>query len=167
MRFSCLGILGALLLSSASLHAEDIHWKKLDDAMSESARSHKPVFLMIHAKWCGYCRKMESITFRDPEVSRLLATKFTDSKLDGEGSAQLRWPPKKAISEAEIAYSLGVRGYPTLIFFRHDRKELARISSYLNPVQMKALLNAVLSYDASGALDKGVDFEHWYAVHQR
>lgn len=143
-----------------------LRWKKLDDAMDESVRTRKPVFLMIGAKWCGYCHKMDAVTFRDPQISRLLATRFSNAKMDGEGETMLRWPPKKAVSEAEIAYGMGIRGFPTLVFFRHDRRELARISSYLDPTQMKVLLDAILAYDASGALDKGIDFERWFQAHQ-
>jgi thioredoxin-related protein len=143
-----------------------LRWKKLDDAMDEAVRTRKPVFLMIGAKWCGYCHKMDAVTFRDPQVSRLLATRFSNAKMDGEGETMLRWPPKKAVSEAEIAYGMGIRGFPTLVFFRHDRRELARISSYLDPTQMKVLLDAILAYDASGALDKGIDFERWFQAHQ-
>jgi thioredoxin-related protein len=105
---------------------------------------------------------MDATTFRDPAVAKLLASKFSSARLDGESESTVRWPPKKAISEASIAQGFGIRGFPTLLFLRPDRKELARISSYLPANQMKALLEAVLAYDASGSLDKGVDFESWY-----
>jgi thioredoxin-related protein len=139
-----------------------VAWKKLDDALDEGIKTKRPVFVMVHAPWCGYCRKMDATTFRDPAVVKLLASKFASSRLDGESESTVRWPPKKAVSEAEIAQSMGIRGFPTLLFLRPDRKELARISSYLPANQMKVLLEAVLAYNASGALDKGVDFESWY-----
>jgi len=144
-----------------------VRWKKLDDAMEESARTRKPVFTMVHAPWCGYCRKMDATTFRDPEIVKILGSKFVPSRLDGESENTVRWPPKKAVSEAEIAQGLGIRGFPTLVFFRHDRKELMRISSYLPAADMKKVLDAVLAYDASGALDKGIDFDRWYDASQR
>lgn len=172
MRLSSLFLGLSLALAGNAVAAESgpqpasatsaVAWKKLDDALDEGIKTKRPVFVMVHAPWCGYCRKMDATTFRDPAVVKLLASKFASARLDGESESTVRWPPKKAVSEAEIAQSMGIRGFPTLLFLRPDRKELARISSYLPANQMKVLLEAVLAYDASGALDKGVDFESWY-----
>jgi thioredoxin-related protein len=171
MRLSSL-LLGIGLALACAHAAEDfgpqtsastgtVAWKKLDDAMDEGFRTKRPVFVMVHAPWCGYCRKMEATTFRDPAVTKLLATHFVSAKLDGESDNTVRWPPKRAVSEADIAQAFRIQGFPTLLFLRSDRKELARVSSYLPANQMKMLLNAVLAYDASGSLDKGVDFDTW------
>ena len=179
MKFTRLLALGGALLLSGTACAEygpqtpaavvnsPVRWKKLDDAMEESAKTRKPVFTMVHAPWCGYCRKMDATTFRDPEVAKLLNTKFLASRLDGESESTVRWPPKKAVTEAEIAQGLGIRGFPTLVFFRHDSKELMRLSSYLPAADMKKVLDAVALYDASGALDKGIDFDRWFESSQR
>jgi thioredoxin-related protein len=173
MRLSSLFLGMGLALAALPAHAAQsgpqplaatgsVAWKKLDDAMDDALKSKRPVFVMVHAPWCGYCRKMDATTFRDPTIVRMLAAKFSSSRLDGESESTVRWPPRKAVTEAEIAQKVfGVSGFPTLLFLRSDRKVLARISSYLPADQMKMLLEAVLAFDASGQLDKGVDFDTW------
>lgn len=172
MRLSSLFLGLSLALAGVTVAAESgpqpaaatgaVAWKKLDDALDDAGKRKRPVFVMVHAPWCGYCRKMDATTFRDPSVVKLLESRFSPSRLDGESESTVRWAPRKAVAESEIAQRVyGVRGFPTLLFLRHDRKEIARISSYLPANQMKMLLNAVLAYDASGSLDRGVDFDSW------
>lgn len=171
MRLSSLFLGLSLALAGGAVAAEvgpqpaaatgAVAWKKLDDALDDAGKRKRPVFVMVHAPWCGYCRKMDATTFRDPSVTKLLDAKFSSSRLDGESESTVRWAPRKAVAEAEIAQLYGIRGFPTLLFLRHDRKEIARISSYLPADQMKMLLNAVLAYDASGSLEKGVNFDSW------
>ena len=171
MRLSSLFLGLSLALAGVAVAAESgpqpaaatgaVAWKKLDDALDDAGKRKRPVFVMVHAPWCGYCRKMDATTFRDPSVTKLLDAKFSSARLDGESESTVRWAPRKAVAEAEIAQLYGIRGFPTLLFLRHDRKEIARISSYLPADQMKMLLNAVLAYDASGSLEKGVNFDSW------
>lgn len=175
MRLSSLFLGLALALGSAATAgdfgpqksaATSVGWKKLDDALDEAGRQKRPVFVMVHAPWCGYCRKMDATTFRDPSVVKLLGSRFASARLDGESEETVRWAPRKAVTESEIAQRVyGVRGFPTLLFLRPDRKEIARISSYLPANQMKMLLEAVLAYNASGDLEKGISFDDWLEKH--
>ncbi len=48
--------------------------KVLEDAYALAAKENKNVFVLFHASWCGWCRKMD-MSMNDPSVSSF----FTDN----------------------------------------------------------------------------------------
>src|SRR5690348_12948135 len=51
-----------------------IHWENWsDDLFARAKREHKFVYLDLEAVWCHWCHVMDDITFRDPDVVRLMA----------------------------------------------------------------------------------------------
>lgn len=130
---------------SARAETRMVGWLPLDKALQQAKARRQPVFLMVYAQWCGYCAKLDRSTFTDPEVARLLNTRFAPSRLDAEGSQQLVLG-KDSVAESTVARELGVQGFPTLVFFDPDGKELGRIPSYLGADEMKDALNQTLAF---------------------
>lgn len=76
-----------------------------DEALAESERTGKPIFVDAYAVWCGPCKWMNKNVFSDAEVALFYNQNFVNYKFDmekGEGPAFRR---KYAIS-----------GYPTLLY---------------------------------------------------
>lgn len=54
---------------------DNIDWKTLTDAKTESDASGKPIMLIIHKSWCGACKALKPKFGASPEVAKL-AEKF-------------------------------------------------------------------------------------------
>lgn len=98
-----------------------------EEAQAKAAEEGKFLVVDGFTTWCGPCRRMSSITFKDERVGKFYNQHFINYKLDmekGEGPAFRR--------------KYGVRGYPTVIYFDSATKELSRFSGYRNPLQFLA-----------------------------
>jgi thioredoxin-like negative regulator of GroEL len=75
---------------------------------SEDGKVRRPIVLTFSARWCGWCRKMDSTTFQDPAVDEL-AKQFLFVKVDSEG-------------DPALAARFQVRGLPhTFVLDGNDR----------------------------------------------
>src|SRR6516164_4561670 len=63
--------------------AEALHWRTdYNTARKEAAEKGLPLLIEIGTDECFYCRKLESVTFRDPAVAAMLAGDFVPLKVD-------------------------------------------------------------------------------------
>ena len=93
----------------------------------ELGRSQKRVVAAYFtAAWCGYCRKMESVSFADSEV-KSYASKFVWVKIDID-------------TEPAYAQMFGVRGVPAFGFLNIRGELLEMAGGYRSPGQFVELL---------------------------
>ncbi len=104
-----------------SAHAgEAISWESAWDAAMERAKKEKkPVLVDFYADWCVWCKTLDSTTYKDPAVAKLLAEKMVPLKVDVDHGGR------------ELARRWGVSGLPTILVLSPDGKELGRIPGYL------------------------------------
>ncbi|MBL4684883.1 MAG: thioredoxin family protein [Nannocystaceae bacterium] len=49
---------------------EHIAWRHLGEGLAEAKSSGRPVMLVVHASWCGQCKRLKPV-FQDKELSEL------------------------------------------------------------------------------------------------
>jgi thioredoxin-related protein len=73
------------LSSTGQIFGQDtIKWldiTELEDAMALEA---KPVFFDVYTSWCGWCKRMDATTFKNPEVVAAINKNFHPVKFNGE-----------------------------------------------------------------------------------
>jgi thioredoxin-related protein len=55
--------------------------KILDSAVREADTSHRAVFIIFHASWCGWCKKLDAV-LDSPDVKRLIDENYVVVRLD-------------------------------------------------------------------------------------
>lgn len=113
-------VLAALAGGAVPLAAETrggVDW--LSDyqmALEEAAMTRRPVLLTFYTGWCGWCRKLEATTFRDPAFQDL-ARLMVPVRVDAE-------------KERGLAALFRVTGYPTTIVVSRRGQEVGRLIGY-------------------------------------
>jgi thiol:disulfide interchange protein len=120
-------------VEAVSSHTAHLDWEKSwDSAFSRAKSEGKPVLVSFEADWCVWCKKLESITYRDSEVMSLIADSLVPLILDVDKSGR------------ELSDVHGVETLPTVLVFSPSGEEQGRINGYLPPGRFAAAVNEIL-----------------------
>jgi thiol-disulfide isomerase/thioredoxin len=107
-----IAVLGLTILTvfgaSAQIQFEHL---TLDEAKAKAKRENKPIFVDVHATWCGPCKQMAKTAFVDPALSAYYNEHFINVKIDGE---------KEAEGGPKTMQEYGINAYPTLLYINPD-----------------------------------------------
>jgi thioredoxin-like negative regulator of GroEL len=122
MTFSCLlratiavGALALLICQRAG--AVDFH--ESIEAARASDTEQRPIVVSFGAAWCGWCRKMEAVTFQSPEVEEI-AGKFLWVKVDVD-------------EQKELAARFRAHGLPHTVVLDSKGRTIGAVGGYLPP----------------------------------
>jgi thioredoxin 1 len=91
-------------------------------ALLKSQELNKPVFLDIYATWCGPCKKLKKITFKDEEVGNYFNANFINIAIDGETQEGY-----------ELISKYNIRSYPSLLILDSKGEVKTRTIGYQEP----------------------------------
>jgi thioredoxin-related protein len=132
-----------------------VQWVALEDGVKRAAASGKYVFVTVYTDWCGYCRKLNTVTLRAQPVLAELDKNFQSVRVNAESESPVIWKGKK-MSEREVAgKAWGVSGFPTMLFLSPKGEIIGSYSAFAEPDLMVNLL----TYISSGARERNVSFE--------
>lgn len=122
----------------SALAQATLDWRSWSQAEFASAKSqNKLVLLDLKAVWCHWCHVMDTVTYKDPEVVRLLNTHFVVIRADQDANP-------------DLSSRYGDWGWPATILFTADGGELAKIRGYRDPEQMASILTAFIKEPTPG-----------------
>lgn len=103
-----------------------VSWKDFGAGLELAGTESKPIFVVFETNWCGYCKKMNRSTFKDPRVVERL-NELVAVKIDAEGDKRIN-----GYSGRELALRYGVAGYPALMLLDPGGKVRSRTSGFLS-----------------------------------
>jgi thioredoxin 1 len=117
-------VLSALVALGAAAEEKGIAWlTSLDDAMAQARKEKKLIFTDMYAEWCPPCKMMESTTFEDEGVIKLLS-EFVSLKVDAD-------------KQPEFLEKYSDGSLPTLAIIDADGKLLDSTVGFLDPAQFQ------------------------------
>ncbi|GEM_PF-2503503 len=111
---------------------EGISWNHNDfeAGLNQAAEEEKYLMVNFHADWCGWCQRMDSDTFADPEVVGF-ADNFVNVKIDTQ-------------EDQRVAQQYNVRGLPTTVFLDYDGGVVENVSGYRESEDFLEIMEGVL-----------------------
>lgn len=98
-----------------------------NDLFDKASKGKKLVILDLEAIWCHWCHVMDEKTYADPAVAKIIGQHFIAVKVDQD-------------SRPDLSNRYEEYGWPATIIFDSHGKELAKLSGYIPPDEMKELL---------------------------
>ncbi len=122
-----------MFVLSISNAQKDVNWMSWQDAMEAAEKNPKKLYVDIYTDWCGYCKKMDKTTFKDPAIVKYLNDNFYPVKFNAEqkdnitfNDTEFKYITSGGRGVHELAYALlnGRLGYPAFVVLD---EEFARI----------------------------------------
>jgi len=112
--------------------AQDVSWRyDYNSARKEAAEKNRPLLLDFGTEHCFWCAKLDSTTFKDPEIARVLNQQFIPLKVDAEKNPLL-------------TQTLQVQSFPTLVLAAPDGKILGTLEGYMPAERLQGSLQQTL-----------------------
>lgn len=137
-KHSFLALMAMLMLSATSdtQDTEEVNWEKIGPVLNEP---EKLIMIDLYTDWCGWCKRMDATTYKDPAVVSYLNEHFHSVKFDAEHKEEvtLNGEVYKFVNEGrrgyhELAAALlnGRMSYPTVVFLKEDLSVISRVPGY-------------------------------------
>jgi thioredoxin-related protein len=103
--------------------SERLSWSEFGSGLERAGAEGKPMVVFFFTTWCGYCKKMDRVTWKDPAVIDELSRNFVAARVDVERSEGLAAP-------------YGIATYPTIVMLDGGGREISRAVGYRTPREM-------------------------------
>ena len=141
--------------SLSSLQAQKIQWMTLAEAREAQKKAPKKIFMDVYTDWCGPCKLLDKNTFQNPDVSRYISEHYYAVKFNAEGQEEINFfdqkftnpnydPNRKGRNAThQFTQFLGVKGYPTMVFFSENGDPIMPLVGYQKPKQIELFLKMI------------------------
>jgi thiol:disulfide interchange protein len=102
-------------------------WSDFGRGLEIARAENKPIMVAFVTAWCGYCRQMDRVTWKNPEVIDALA-EIVAVRVDAEENAE-----RNGYRGVDLAARFGVSTYPTMLLVDSSGRELSRAVGYKEP----------------------------------
>ena len=127
--FSLLLVL--LLFSSNKSHSQEANWLDFEELEVAMEQEERLVLIDFYTSWCGWCKKMDRSTFKDPRVVKALSDYFHVVKFDAEHNGPITFQQttfdyvpygRRGFHELALGFMQEKMTFPTLVILNSDYK---------------------------------------------
>lgn len=140
--------------SATTPSENEINWISLEEAIQLQKKAPKKIIMDVYTNWCGPCKMLDKYTFHNEDVVNYINKHYYAVKFNAEGNSTITYKDKtysnpnydaskanRRNSAHQFTRSLGVRGYPSMVFFDEEANVITQpISGYLKPRQIELYL---------------------------
>lgn len=132
-RCAVLGLVCSALPIPHSAFAQEVQWRtEYAAARREATEKNRPLLLDFGTDSCYWCKQLDTRTFSEPAVARLLNERFIPLKINAQ-------------RDADLAGRLRIQTYPTLVIAAPDGRILGTQEGFIEAVRFHEQLQRVLA----------------------
>ena len=139
------------LSSSAILSAQEkINWISFEEAVEKNAEENRKLFIDIYTDWCGWCKKMDKTTFRNPIIVEYINNNYYPVKFNAEQKELVNFKGKEYVfvrqgrrgyHELAATITKGQLSYPTYVFLDEQLNVIQPVPGYQDELTLEYILN--------------------------
>jgi thioredoxin-related protein len=145
----------SLVLMTLSLQAQEtekkeslIKWLDFETAVEKQKELPKPIFIDMYTDWCGWCKKLDSETFANPEIANYISTYFYPVKFDAETQDTIQYKGKDYVNSQtgrrathDLALELldNRASYPSMVYI-DPNGQVSKTAGFMDAKKIEPIL---------------------------
>lgn len=142
------------VFSAYWIHAQKnakINWVSFEDAVKKNEKTPKKFIIDVYTDWCGWCKKMDKTTFRNPTIVEYINEYFYAIKLNAERTDTVilgeqifvNQNPNQRRSAHELAIALlnGKMSYPSIVYLDENVEMLQAVPGFYDAESIEPILH--------------------------
>lgn len=134
----------------------EIEWLSIEEAVLRQETEPRYWIIDVYTDWCGWCKRMDATTFKDPHVAEEIKKNFYAVKFDGEAKRDITIQGKtyKFVAQGnrgyhELAAVLlnGQMSYPSIAYMGNDGNLIQTIPGFKTAED----IHPILQYFGTGS----------------
>lgn len=131
--------------SAAEAVTDKINWMTWEEAQAANKIKPKKIFVDIYTHWCGWCKKMDTSTFVDPDIVKAMNEDFYAVKFNAEqkedivfNDATFSYVAQGRRGSHQLAYALldGRMSYPSFVLLDENFHRIMLAPGYKTPEKL-------------------------------
>ena len=147
-------ILVILFLTLGSLHwataQSKIKWMSWEEALKRNEIEQRKFVVDIYTKWCGWCKRLDRVTFQNEDIANYVNTHYYPIKFDAEQKESIlingktykfNNQGKRGYHELAAALTQGNLSYPTVVFLDSKLRTIQALKGFHSPKDFKMIIH--------------------------
>ncbi len=136
--------------SFGRLNAQKINWMSWEDMIQKQKVEKRKVIIDLYTDWCGWCKRMDKTTFRNPVIVDYINKKYYAVKFNAEQREDVNFDGhifkfvkqgRRGYHEFAAALTQNNLSYPTYVFLTDDNQILQIFAGYQQAKEFDYILN--------------------------
>ena len=119
-----------------------ITWYKYDEGLAKAKKEKKHVMVHFYATWCGWCKRMDKLTFDNEEIRKMLNGDFVAVKVNAESADKVKVDGKD-VTLRQVAGMYNARAYPDTWFLKPTGERIGERKGYVEADEFQYILKWV------------------------
>ncbi len=128
-----------------SSEAEEINWMTWEEAVAANKANPKKLVVDVYTDWCGWCKRMDATTFKDPKVEAYIAKNYYAVKFNAEQREDIVYDGntfsykqngKRGVHALAASLLDNRLSYPSVVYFNGDMERIMISAGYKAPDKM-------------------------------
>ena len=126
--------------------SNSINWVRWSDVPALMKKDKKKIVVDIYTDWCGWCKRMDASTFKNPVVAGYVNKNYYAVKLNAERADSILFRGKNYRLKGnanELAVELlgGRMSYPTIVLLDEQQQLIQALPGFQDAAKFDMVLN--------------------------
>ncbi|MDD5569848.1 MAG: DUF255 domain-containing protein [Bacteroidales bacterium] len=127
-----------------------IKWYTFQQAMELNKKNPKKVFIDLYTDWCGWCKRMDAVTFSNKVIAKYMNEHYYCVKFNAErkdtivfkGTTFVNANPTVSRSPHQLAVALvkGQLSYPNFVIMDDSMNVIQALPGYKDPITFEPII---------------------------
>ncbi len=127
---------------SASAKKDTTFWYTYDEGLAKAKEEQKYVMVHFYTTWCGWCKRMDKLTFDNEEIRKILSSYFVAIKVNAESADKVKVEGKD-MTLRQLAGEYNARAYPDTWFLKPTGERIGERKGYVEADEFQYILKWV------------------------